>query len=130
MTARPLLLSLVLLLGTIIGGLAVRFAPLGLPPAIVKYGGSALWALMIYWIVSTLLPAWRIRSVALLAAAIATAVEFGKLYHSAWLDEFRHTLAGVLLLGRFFSVWDLVAYWLAISIGALVDRRLRPAELE
>src|SRR5437764_5095416 len=118
MPARPLLLSFALLLGTVIGGLAVRFAPLGLPRSIVKYGGSALWALMIYWIVSTLLPSWRIRWAALLAAAIATAVEFGKLYHSAWLDAFRHTLAGVLLLGQFFSGWDLVAYWLAISIGA------------
>jgi hypothetical protein len=56
---------------------------------------------------------------------MATAIEFLKLFHSPPLDAFRHTLAGILLLGRFFSVWDLIAYWLAISIGALVDRRLR-----
>jgi hypothetical protein len=114
-----------LLLGTVIAGLTIRFVPLGLPPAIVKYGGSTLWALAIYWVVSTLLPSWRMCTVALLAATLATAIEFLKLFHSPPLDAFRHTLAGVVLLGRFFSVWDLIAYWLAISIGALVDRRLR-----
>jgi len=80
---------------------------------------------MIYWLVSALLPRWRVHRSGLLATAIATAVEFVKLYHSGWLDAFRQTLAGAVLLGRFFSVWDLIAYWLAISIGAMVDRRLR-----
>jgi hypothetical protein len=116
------------MLGTVIGGLAVRFAPIGLPRSIVKYGGSTLWALMIYWVVSTMLPSWRIHTAGLLAATLATAIEFVKLYHSAPLDTFRHTPAGVVLLGQYFSVWDLIAYWLAISIGALVDRRLRPVE--
>ncbi len=98
-------------------GLAVRFSPLGLPPFVVKYG-STLWALMVYWIVSALLPLWRLYAVALLAGVIATAVEFVELYHSPALDAFRFTLPGILLLGRFFSVWDIVAYWLAISVGA------------
>jgi len=106
-------------------GLAVRFAPLGLPAPIVKYGGSALWALMIYGVVSTLLPRWPLLSVALAAGAIATAVEFFKLYRSPGMDAFRHTLPGVLLLGRYFSVRDIAAYWIAICVGALVDRRLR-----
>lgn len=30
-------------------GLLCRFAPLGLPYVIVKYGGSFLWAATIYW---------------------------------------------------------------------------------
>jgi hypothetical protein len=122
---RRLALTVALLVGTMIAGLTVRFVPLGLPHPVVKYGGSTLWALMIYWAVSTLLPSWRVRTVALLAATLATAIELLKLFHSPALDAFRHTLAGVVLLGRFFSVWDLIAYWLAISVGALVDRRLR-----
>ena len=120
-------ISLLLLLATVCAGLAIRFAPLGLPQFIVKYGGSMLWALMVYWIVSALLPTQRLLVVALLAAAIATAVEFLKLYHSTALDAFRHTLPGVLLLGRIFSVWDIVAYWLAISAGAIADSALRRA---
>jgi Protein of unknown function (DUF2809) len=114
------------MLATVAGGLSVRFAPLGLPPFIVKYGGSTLWALMLYWIVSTLLPSWRLPAAALLTGVLATAVEFVKLYHSPGLDAFRLTLPGVLLLGRFFSVWDIAAYWLAIIVGAFVDKALRP----
>ncbi|MDR3727578.1 MAG: DUF2809 domain-containing protein [Terracidiphilus sp.] len=109
---------------TVAAGLAIRFAPLGLPYFAVKYGGSMLWALMIYWIVSTLLPARHFLTVPLLSAAFATAVEFAKLCHTPALDAFRLTLPGILLLGRFFSVWDIATYWLAISIGAFIDRAL------
>jgi hypothetical protein len=126
MRTRPVTLSLGLMLATIVAGLGVRFAHLGLPPFVVKYGGSMLWALMIYWIASTVLPGWRIPAVVVLAGTLGTAIEFGKLYHSPALDAFRLTLPGVVLLGRFFSVWDILAYWLAISVGAVVDWHLRP----
>src|ERR1700756_915018 len=96
---------------TIVAGLVVRFAHLGLSPFVVKYGGSTLWALMIYWIASTVLPRWRIPAVVLLAGSFGTAIEFGKLYHSPGLDAFRLTLPGIVVLGRFFSVWDILAYW-------------------
>ena len=117
-------LSLALILGTIVTGLMVRFAALGLPPRIVKYGGSALWALMVYWILSTLLPARRPGGVVLLAGCLATAVELGKLLHTPSLDAFRHTLPGILLLGRIFNLWDIGIYWLAIVAGAILDRKL------
>ena len=80
--ARPVGLSLALALATVTGGLAVRFAPLGLPFVLVKYGGSSLWALMVYWLVSTLLPSWRLPAVAVLTGVLATLVELVKLYHS------------------------------------------------
>jgi hypothetical protein len=124
MLPRPLTHSLGLMFLTSAAGLAIRFAPLGLPHFVVKYGGSMLWGLMIYWIVSTLLPARRFLPVALLSGAIATAVEFAKLCHTPSLDAFRLTLPGILLLGRIFSIWDIVAYWLAIAIGALIDGTL------
>lgn len=123
--ARPVGLSLALALATVTGGLAVRFAPLGLPFVLVKYGGSSLWALMVYWLVSTLLPSWRLPAVAVLTGVLATLVELVKLYHSPGLDAFRLTLPGVLLLGRFFSVWDIAVYWFAIVFGALIDRAIR-----
>jgi len=124
MTARPIALSLALLFATALAGLAIRFAHLGLPLCIVKYGGSMLWALMIYWIVSSILPLWRMIPVVLLAGLLATTVEVFKLYHSPALDAFRLTIPGILLLGRIFSVWDIVAYLLAISAGAFVDSQL------
>jgi hypothetical protein len=125
MRARSLGLSLALIVVTILFGLAIRFGSLGLPYFMVKYGGSALWALMIYWIVSTIAFRWRVSTCAIAAGIIATAVEFFKLYHSPAMDAFRLTLPGVLLFGRFFSVWDIAAYWMAIFVGALLDKRLR-----
>jgi hypothetical protein len=128
MTPRPFTRTLALLFVTVVAGLPVRLVPLGLPAVVVKYGGSTLWAVMIYWIVSTLLPTRRLLIVALISGCIATAVEFFKLYHSPGMDAFRLTLPGMLLLGRYFSVWDIVAYWIAISAGALLDSRLRRME--
>jgi Protein of unknown function (DUF2809) len=127
--ARPIALSIGIVIATVAAGLVIRFAPLGLPIPIVKYGGSMLWALMIYWIVSTLLPRLHVAGGAAVSGALATAVEFFKLYHSPPLDAFRLTVPGILLLGRVFSVWDILAYWCAIVIGALldhgIDRRMR-----
>ena len=122
---RSIRVSTTLLLVTMASGLLIRFGPLGLPRFEVKYGGSVLWALMIYWIVSTLLPWCRVEAVALLAGSVATFVECLKLYHAPWLDSFRVTVLGILLLGRIFSVWDILTYWLAMAIGAVLDGCIR-----
>jgi hypothetical protein len=124
--SRPIALSILLMVITTIAGLTIRFVHLRLPPIIVKYGGSMLWALMIYWIVSALLPSLRPHVAALISGALATAVECFKLYRSPALDAFRLTTPGVLLLGRFFLEWDILAYWLAISIGLFMDWQVRP----
>lgn len=124
---RPLWASAALVAGTITAGLALRMVPLGLPGPLVKHGGSVLWALMIFWVVSTACPRWSHIQSALVAIGVAFAVELFQLYHAPWLDAFRLTLPGTLLLGRVFSTLDLVAYALAISIGACADRRFRLA---
>jgi hypothetical protein len=56
---------------------------------------------------------------------VATSVEIVKLYHSPGLDAFRVKLLGVLLLGRPFSVWDGLAHWLDILVGACFDCGIR-----
>jgi hypothetical protein len=115
---------MVLIIATLMAGLTIRLIPLGVPALIVKYGGSMLWALMIYWIVSALLPSLRLLVIAVISAALTTAVEFFKLHHSPAIDAFRLTIPGILLLGRVFSAWDILAYWLAILIGLLIDHRI------
>lgn len=122
---RPLWASAALILGTIATGLALRMVPLGFPGPLIKHGGSALWALMIFWVVSTARPRWPHMQSALVAIGIAFAVEFFQLYHAPWLDSFRLTLPGALLLGRVFSTLDLLAYASAIAVGAYADRRFR-----
>lgn len=109
---------------TIVVGVVLRRVPLGLPFVLVKFGGSMLWAAMVYWIFAALRPAASSDGIALNASLFAIAVEFFKLYHSPVLDAFRRTLAGALLLGRYFSWWDIAAYLAAIALTAMLDRRL------
>lgn len=123
--SRPVRVSLGLVAATVAAGLCIRFARVGLPGFLTKFGGSALWALMLYWIVSSLSPGIRPRRAGLIAAALAAAVEVFKLYHTPWLDGFRMTLPGILLLGRVFSWQDVAVYWTAIGVGVVVDARLR-----
>ena len=110
-----------LALVTLVAGLMVRFAPLGLPWFVVKYGGSTMWAVMVYWLVALALPKLSPLKIAILAALIAASVECFRLYHAPALDSFRLTLAGRLLLGRVFSRRDIAAYWLAIAFTTIVD---------
>ena len=112
---------ILLMLITIPLGLAWRMVPLGLSQFFYKYGGSALWAVALYWLVAACLPRLRVGAVASIAAGTAAALEFSRLWHTPGMDAFRVTLAGRLLLGRYFSVRNIVAYWLAIALTALLD---------
>jgi hypothetical protein len=106
-------------------GLGVRLALLGLPAVVVKYEGSTLWALMIYWALSSILQKWPLVQIALMSGTVATAVEIFKLYRSPGMDACRLTPLGMLMLGRIFSGWDIVAYWLAIAAGVVLDAAIR-----
>ena len=107
-----------------ISGLALRRfgLGLGLPSPVVKYGGSLLWATMVFFLLAIAASARSRRAVALMAAAIAVAVELFRLVHAPWLDAFRLTTAGALLLGRVFSLWNMLAYGAGIVLGMWLDR--------
>src|ERR1700687_308969 len=118
-----------LCLSIIICGLALRgfgFS-LGLPPYFVKYGGSLLWGTMVFGIVAIAGSSLSRRSIALISAAIVVCVELFRLVHAPWLDAFRLTLAGALLVGRLFSPWNMLAYGVGIVFGIWLDRFARSA---
>ena len=115
------LTTLLLLLITIPIGLAVRLLPLGLPWFLYKYLGSALWAVALYWFLATLLPKLRPRATATIAILIATLLELSRLIPIAPIDAFRLTLPGKILLGRYFSLKNIAAYLLAITLTASLD---------
>ncbi|MET4391228.1 hypothetical protein ABIB73_007017 [Bradyrhizobium sp. F1.4.3] len=71
-----------------------------------------------------LLPRLTRTQIAAIAAAIAVVVEFSRLVHAPWLDAFRLTTAGALLLGRIFSLWNLVAHLIGIVAGVWLDGRV------
>jgi hypothetical protein len=110
-----------LALATILTGLIWRMAPLHLPFFLWKYGGSALWAIAVYWMIAFLLPNARPFTLATLACLFALAVEFSRLIPSPALEAFRETLAGRLILGSIFSPRNILAYWLAIFLAAVAD---------
>jgi hypothetical protein len=60
-----------------------------------------------------------------MSGILGMVVEFLKLYNPPWLDTFRATLPGILLLGRIFNPWDIVVYWIAIVMVAGVDVKVR-----
>ena len=113
-----------LLVTIIVLGLALRrFGPcLGIPASIVKYGGSILWGAMVFFLVAIARPRFSRWPAAAISAVIAVGVEVFRLFHTPWLDEFRLTLAGTLLLGRIFSVWNILAYGAGILLAVGLDR--------
>lgn len=106
-------------------GVALRLGgyEIGLPFFLVKYGGSTLWGGMVFFLLAALLPRQPLGRLAILSVVAAALIEFSRLYHTPWLDEFRLTLAGALLLGRIFSWWNIVAYAVGIVIAALLENR-------
>jgi hypothetical protein len=117
-----------LCVSVIVCGLALRALGLrlGLPAYIVKYGGSVLWGTMVFFLVALAASRLSRRSIALISAAIAVAVELFRLVHTPALDAFRLTLPGALLLGRIFSPWDMLAYGIGIILAVALDRLAGP----
>jgi hypothetical protein len=102
-------------------GLLLRLPKWNLPLAIHHYGGGTLWGAMLVALVAAVRPpGWRMRGCVGAASVIAAVIEGSRLLHGAELDAFRRTLAGQLLLGNIFSVWNLVAYACGIGFAALV----------
>ena len=110
----------------IAGGVLIRgYGPAyKIPGFYVKYGGSVLWAAMIYFLVALLLRTRPQRQVLVVAALVCALVEALKLAHTPALDIFRMTRAGIWLLGRVFSGWNFLAYALGLALALGLDALL------
>ena len=86
-----------------------------------KYGGDALWGLMIFFGLGMILNRAKTISLAFIALFCAWGVEFSQLLHAPWLDAFRATRFGHLVLGSTFNWPDLPAYVLGIGIGVWIE---------
>lgn len=118
---RRAILLLPLLAGTIALGLATRRVPQLFPEVVARFGGDALWAAMVFWAAAL----WRrrdaTRRLAMLALAVAYAVEFSQLYRAPWLDALRATRIGALALGQGFLWSDLASYAVGVALAAGLD---------
>lgn len=102
-------------------GLFLRWPALGLPWAVGKYGGSMLWAAMVYLLLRAIAPRAHIPTVAVVAAGLAALGEVTQLISVPWFDAMRETTLGHLIFGRTFALEDIVAYWVGIALAAIAD---------
>jgi hypothetical protein len=120
-SSRPRTIYVSLALVTIAAGLLVHWRGSVLPPAARDIVGDALWATMITWWVSAVLPFARLQVRIAWALSICAAVECSQLYHSPGVDVVRATTLGHLVLGSDFDPRDLAAYALGVATAALLD---------
>jgi len=102
-------------------GLVWRSHWLPLTPFLSKYGGDALWALLVFLGFGFVFKKSPTCRLALAALAFAWAIEFSQLYHAPWIDAIRATRPGALVLGSVFNPPDLPAYALGIALGTLAE---------
>ena len=107
-------------------GLGFRAPALGLPREVAKYGGSILWAAMVYFGLRVVGSQQRIVVLAAISAVLAALGEATQLISFRGFDELRETAIGHLVFGRTFAFEDIIAYWIGISLAALGDGLIRP----
>lgn len=103
------------------GGLVLRSRTVSFPDYIPKYGGDALWALMVFFAVGAVLCRLSTVRVGLFAFCIACVVEFSQLYHAPWIDAVRNTRLGALAIGSTFNWPDFIAYAAGVGFGILSE---------
>ncbi len=118
---RSRLLYANLMVQVVMIGLLWRSRFLPLPATAAKYGGDALWAVVIFVGLGILFRSASTMRLALIALCFAWAVEFSQLYHAPWIDTVRATLPGRLVLGSTFNWPDLPAYATGIAMAAFLE---------
>lgn len=115
---RKRLYYLILVIGVIIVGLLSREFSSCFP----KWVGSILWGLMVFFIMGFIFRNRTTRYSAIAATAFSIALEVAKLYHTPWIDAFRYTKIGGLLLGHVFSWNNILCYITGIAVGVMCEK--------
>ena len=116
---------LALALATIVVGLVIHLGAAVLGTTTRDVLGDALWASMIVWLISAVVPRARLVARGAAAYAICVIVEVSQLYHAPTLDALRATRLGHLVLGSGFDLRDLVSYALGVSAAMVLSFRYR-----
>ena len=120
--ARSRLSYVVLILSTVLLGLASRKFAFALPAVVAAYAGDTLWALLVFWLLGFCYQHWTSQRVAGWALLVAFAIETSQLYHAPWLDWLRTTTPGSLVLGHGFLWSDLLCYSVGVACGYGFER--------
>ena len=119
---RNRFLYLILLVLTIVSGLASRHFSTILPHWVQLYLGDGLWALMVFLMFGFLFQTRSTRFVAITALAFSYSIEISQLYHASWIDALRANPLGGLILGFGFLWSDLVCYTVGVGFGYVLEK--------
>ncbi|GKX28785.1 hypothetical protein SH1V18_12650 [Vallitalea longa] len=86
--------------------------------------GDVFWAMMVFYIIAILLDKKSDLFIFVSSVIITYIVEFTQLYHRPWIDDFRRTPIGHILLGQGFLFSDLIAYLAGIIIGYYIKKTI------
>ena len=87
--------------------------------------GDILWGLMVYFIVRSIFFNKTVKWAAAVSLLFSYGIEFSQLCQDDWLNNIRHTVIGVLVLGATFLWSDMLCYTVGIGIGVLTDLSIK-----
>lgn len=108
---------------TIIIALIIRKLWTHLPFWINIWIGDFLWAVMLYFaMIAVFMPKNRWKATAYLIV-FCWIIEISQEWHTEWLDAFRQTYIGGLLLGHGFLWSDIISYTMGALVAYLIDKK-------
>ena len=84
--------------------------------------GDIFWAMMVFFIFGIILDRKTNHFIFITSVIVTYIIEFSQLYHRPWIDNFRGTPIGHILLGQGFLFSDLVSYLIGIIIGYYIKK--------
>lgn len=118
---RNRIVYFLLIIITILTGLASRHYSTVLPQWVHAYLGDGLWALMVFLVLGFIFRRKDTHWIAILAFAFSFGIEISQLYHATWIDALRANRLGGLMLGFGFLWSDLISYTVGIGFGFLME---------
>ncbi|MEG1828599.1 MAG: DUF2809 domain-containing protein [Cellulosilyticaceae bacterium] len=113
----------VLIILTIVLGLATRQFGSYLPSFIAIYAGDTLWVLMAFLLLGFIFKKSSILMIGMLALLASYGIEASQLYSAPWIDTIRTTTLGGLVLGKGFLWSDIVCYTVGVLTGVIGEYR-------
>lgn len=111
------IISAVIIIGL---GIASRKI-MGFPYFVYEYVGDVLWAANLYMVFRIFFPREKISLMAFISFVTSVLVEFSQVYHAPWIDSFRNTFIGGMLIGYGFLWSDILCYAIGTAIGVIAD---------
>jgi len=120
---RNRFLYFVLIVITVLVGLASRHINFKPDSWLKLYLGDALWALLVFLLIGFTFTRKSSMWIAIVALVFSFCIEISQLYHALWIDYIRNTSLGGLILGFGFLWSDLLCYSAGIGFGYVIERK-------